>query len=79
MVPRAVSKGFRKPMGITIQSYPQDAGAAIGQKSRYVLLVETVVSLTDDRNQKKKPNHFWSEWQDSNLRPPRPERGALPG
>src|SRR5690606_19977911 len=20
----------------------------------------------------------WSEWQDSNLRPPRPERGALP-
>jgi hypothetical protein len=21
----------------------------------------------------------WSEWQDSNLRPPRPERGALPG
>ena len=22
---------------------------------------------------------FWSEWQDLNLRPPRPERGALPG
>src|SRR5207302_6980699 len=21
---------------------------------------------------------YWSEWQDSNLRPPRPERGALP-
>src|SRR5262249_42412303 len=21
---------------------------------------------------------FWSEWQDLNLRPPRPERGALP-
>jgi hypothetical protein len=21
----------------------------------------------------------WSEWQDLNLRPPRPERGALPG
>jgi hypothetical protein len=23
-------------------------------------------------------NYFWSEWQDLNLRPPRPERGALP-
>ena len=22
---------------------------------------------------------LWSEWQDLNLRPPRPERGALPG
>ena len=21
---------------------------------------------------------YWSEWQDLNLRPPRPERGALP-
>jgi hypothetical protein len=21
----------------------------------------------------------WSEWQDLNLRPPRPERGTLPG
>ena len=26
-----------------------------------------------------KPLFCWSEWQDSNLRPPRPERGALPG
>jgi hypothetical protein len=31
------------------------------------------------------PGHFcnsakyWSEWQDLNLRPPRPERGGLPG
>ena len=24
------------------------------------------------------PGYFWSEWQDLNLRPPRPERGALP-
>jgi hypothetical protein len=22
--------------------------------------------------------NYWSEWQDLNLRPPRPERGALP-
>ena len=25
------------------------------------------------------PTRRWSEWQDLNLRPPRPERGALPG
>jgi hypothetical protein len=30
--------------------------------------------LTGDRNQRKNPNDFWSEWQDSNLRPLRPER-----
>src|SRR6187200_3067529 len=24
------------------------------------------------------PEDIWSEWQDLNLRPPRPERGALP-
>ena len=57
----------------------QGAAAAIGQKSRYVSVAETVVNLTEDRNQKKKPNDFWSEWQDSNLRPLRPERSALPG
>ena len=27
----------------------------------------------------EKPNIYWSEWQDSNLRPLRPERSALPG
>jgi hypothetical protein len=32
------------------------------------------VGLTGDRNQRKNPNDFWSEWQDSNLRPLRPER-----
>ena len=25
-----------------------------------------------------KPRESWSEWQDLNLRPPRPERGVLP-
>jgi hypothetical protein len=38
-----------------------------------------VVNLTEDRKETKKPNEFWSEWQDSNLRPLRPERSALPG
>ncbi len=27
----------------------------------------------------QKSAKYWSEWQDLNLRPPRPERGALPG
>jgi len=59
--------------------YLQGAAAAIGQKGRYVSVAETVADLTEDRNQNKKPNEFWSEWQDLNLRPLRPERSALPG
>jgi integrase len=55
------------------------AATAIGQKIRYVSVAETVVNLTEGQNQTKKPNDFWSEWQDSNLRPLRPERSALPG
>jgi integrase len=50
------------------------AAAAIGQKGRYVSVAETAADLTGDRNQKKKPDNLWSEWQDSNLRPLRPER-----
>jgi hypothetical protein len=42
-------------------------------------VAETVVSLTEGRNQTKNLNEFWSEWQDLNLRPLRPERSALPG
>jgi integrase len=57
----------------------QGAAAAIGQKGRYVSVVETVVDLGKTTDQKKKPNEIWSEWQDSNLRPLRPERSALPG
>jgi integrase len=53
--------------------YLQGAATAIGQKGRYVSVVETVVNLTEDRNETKKPNDIWSEWQDSNLRPLRPE------
>ncbi len=57
----------------------QGAAAAIGQKGRYVSVVESVVDSGTTTNQNKKPNEFWSEWQDSNLRPLRPERSALPG
>ncbi len=42
------------------------------RKSREV--VAEVVAERDDISAK-----YWSEWQDLNLRPPRPERGALPG
>ena len=54
--------------------YLQGATAAIGQKGPYVSVVETVVSLTEGRKETKKLNEFWSEWQDSNLRPLRPKR-----
>jgi integrase len=56
--------------------YLQGAAAAIGQKGRYVSVVETVVGLTGDRNEEKKPGKSWSEWQDLNLRPLRPERAV---
>jgi len=52
----------------------QGAATAIGQKGRYVSVVETVVDSGRTNDQKEKPNDFWSEWQDLNLRPLRPER-----
>ena len=57
----------------------QGAATAIGQKDRYVLVVESVVDSGTTSDQNEKPNDIWSEWQDSNLRPLRPERSALPG
>jgi hypothetical protein len=35
-------------------------------------------SLRTIRSKSAKSLKVWSEWQDLNLRPPRPERGALP-
>jgi hypothetical protein len=87
----SIKKGFRSAVrsaGLPGKSHPTPcvtpprpggAATAIGQKGRYVSVAETVVSLTDGRNQTKNLNEFWSEWQDSNLRPLRPERSALPG
>ena len=54
----------------------QGAAAAIGQKGRFVSVVQTVVGLTGSRNTTKKPNDFWSERQDLILRPLRPEPSA---
>jgi hypothetical protein len=51
----------------------------MGQKGRFVSVVESVVDSGTGSNQKKKPNDYWSEWQDSNLRPLLPESSALPG
>ena len=53
--------------------YLKGAAAAIGQKGRIVSVVESVVGLTEGESQRKNANDFWSEWQDSNLRPLRPE------
>lgn len=55
------------------------AAAAIGQKARYVSVVKSVVDSGTATDENKKPKEIWSEWQDSNLRPLRPERSALPG
>jgi hypothetical protein len=55
--------------------YLQGAAAAIGQKTQYVSVVESVVDLGPTNQQNKNSNDIWSEWQDLNLRPLRPERG----
>jgi hypothetical protein len=60
---------------LTISREPQPLSGKTADTS----VVETVVDLTDGLNQTKKPNDIWSEWQDLNLRPLRPERSALPG
>jgi hypothetical protein len=54
-------------------------GGGSGQKGRCISVAETVADLTEVQNQTKNSNDFWSEWQDLNLRPLRPERSALPG
>src|SRR5712691_5654658 len=41
-------------------------------------LAEPLVDSGTTSDQKKKPNEFWSKWQDWNLRPLRPERGVYP-
>jgi hypothetical protein len=54
------------------------AAHAITFKHR-VSVVETVVGLEDARERRLKAQLItWSEWQDSNLRPLRPERFTLP-
>src|SRR6516165_10734818 len=55
-------------------NYLCGAGRGDWPKGRFVSAVETVVGLTNQQNEGKKPNDFWSEWQDSNLRPLRPGR-----
>jgi hypothetical protein len=57
--------------------YLQGAASAIGQKDRYVLVAESVVDSGTTSDQNEKPNDIWSEWQDSNLRPLRPEPSYL--
>jgi hypothetical protein len=59
--------------------YLKGAAAVIGQKGFAVSVAQTVASLTENQTQEKNPREIWSERQDSNLRPLRPERSALPG
>ena len=85
--PRAIASGvFQERPGagpiihrsrIRHPDFLPEGVTAIGQKGRYVSAVESVVDLGTSSNQDKKSNDIWSEWQDLNLRPLRPERWLL--
>jgi hypothetical protein len=64
------------PQGTLV--FSQGAATAIVGKARYISAVESPVDLGSTSHQNQKANDFgvisWSEWQDSNLRPLRPER-----
>ena len=57
--------------------HPDHLSGAKGAFSRHRKLRETVAEAVAET--KPTSPKYWSEWQDLNLRPPRPERGALPG
>jgi hypothetical protein len=57
----------------------RNAGIAAARAATSWGKAKTLASLTDEQNQTRKSNDLWSEWQDLNLRPLRPERSALPG
>ena len=52
-------------------------------KTLIVIKLYKIHMLNEINLKRKKPNVmlklFWSGWQDSNLRPPRPKRGAITG
>ena len=85
--PRAIASGvFQERPGagpiihrsrIRHPDFLPEGVTAIGQKGGYVSAVESVVDLGTSSNQDKKSNDIWSEWQDLNLRPLRPERWLL--
>ncbi|WP_316194495.1 site-specific integrase [Bradyrhizobium sp. SZCCHNRI3052] len=58
--------------------YLQGAAVAIGQKGFNVSVAKTVASPIEDRTQERNSGKKWSERQDSNLRPLRPEHRAPP-
>ena len=57
--------------------HPNHLSGAKGAFARHRKLRETVAEPVAET--KPTSAKYWSEWQDLNLRPPRPERGALPG
>jgi hypothetical protein len=75
-VPIWEAAGF---LGMSPEVLQEVYGHHLAQKGRFVSVVETVVDSGEANDQKKKPNDYWSEWQDSNLRPLLPESSALPG
>ncbi len=58
--------------------HPKQAALAIGyRKNRFITQSLPGANFAGDAE--ANPLKSWSEWQDSNLRPLRPERSALPG
>ena len=71
---RNLLQGERRVGAIAEANCAPGGGSRHRPKGRYVSVVESVVDSGPTSNQKKNPNEIWSEWQDSNLRPLRPER-----
>ncbi len=67
----------------TKRQNPDVAELVIGRRIRTDPLASKgyalIVRLESGGKKGKKPQVIWSEWQDLNLRPLRPERSALPG
>ena len=49
------------------------------KQGQYLAFIDAYHFVARRGGQAYKSLKYWSEWQDSNLRPLRPERSALPG
>ena len=70
---------LRTPTATTTLTICREQRLPLGKKAGSFRWLNRWLTSGTSTNQKEKPNDFWSEWQDLNLRPLRPERSALPG
>ena len=69
-------RSFRTPTDTTIPTTFKGQQPPSAKRAATFRWLKSVVDLGKTTDQNKKPNDFWSEWQDLNLRPLRPERSA---